>query len=305
MKKARLHIGILVLSNILLCFNLMAQIDTTGANEKYRPQIHFTPRANWMNDPNGMVFYDGEYHLFFQYFPNSTYWGPMHWGHAVSKDLIHWTRLPIALYPDSLGWIFSGSAVMDVNNASGLGSIDKPAMIALFTYHNSLLERNGSKSFQYQGIAYSLDKGRSWIKYKKNPVISNPGIRDFRDPKITWNSKTNKWNVVLGAGDRVRIYSSTNLLDWNYESEFGVRNGSHGGVWECPNLFPLKVELSKEVKWVLLVSINPGGPNGGSATQYFIGDFDGHQFKPIDTLTRWIDYGKDNYAGVIWSGIPS
>ncbi len=272
--------------------------------EKYRPQFHFSPEAHWMNDPNGLVFLDGEYHLFYQYYPDSTIWGPMHWGHAVSTDLIHWQNLPIALYPDSLGYIFSGSAVVDTGNTSGLGSAKNPAMIAIFTYHNPVLEKEGSKIFQNEGLAYSVDKGRTWIKYPGNPVLKNPGICDFRDPKVSWDEITNKWIMILAVHDRVHLYSSLNLLDWKFESEFGKDIGAHGGVWECPDLFRLKVKGSDITKWIMFVSINPGGPNGGSATQYFTGNFTGHEFVPDDTIVRWVDWGRDDYAGVTWSGIP-
>jgi fructan beta-fructosidase len=273
--------------------------------EQYRPQYHFSPEAHWMNDPNGMVYLDGEYHLFYQYYPDSTVWGPMHWGHAVSKDLIHWQHLPIALYPDSLGYIFSGSAVVDTKNSSGLGLAESPAMIAIFTYHNPVLEQKGSKLFQNQGIAYSTDKGRTWTKYKGNHVLKNPGITDFRDPKVFWHEESGKWIMVLAVKDRVNIYSSPNLLAWTFESDYGKGLGAHGGVWECPDLFKLKVEGSDVYKWVMFVSINPGGPNGGSATQYFTGDFDGHRFVPESTNEKWIDWGRDDYAGVTWSNIPA
>jgi fructan beta-fructosidase len=278
-------------------------IKTGYYQEQYRPQFHFSPEANWMNDPNGLVFFEGEYHLFYQYYPDSTVWGPMHWGHAVSPDLIHWKHLPIALYPDSLGYIFSGSAVVDATNSSGFGSVEKPPMVAIFTYHNPKLEKSGSKVFQNQGIAFSLDKGKTWTKYSGNPVLKNPGIRDFRDPKMFWNEKSKKWNLIMAVYDRVHIYSSTNIKDWTFESEFGMGTGAHGGVWECPDLFPLKVNGADITKWVMLVSINPGGPNSGSATQYFTGEFDGHKFVPDDTNTRWIDWGRDDYAGVTWSNI--
>ncbi len=273
-------------------------------NEQYRPQYHFSPEANWMNDPNGLVYFEGEYHLFYQYYPDSTIWGPMHWGHAVSRDLMHWKHLPVALYPDSLGYIFSGSAVVDFKNTSGLGSPDSIPIVAIFTYHDPLLEKNGSNVFQNQGIAYSLDRGMTWTKYSKNPVLMNPGIRDFRDPKMFWNEKNNRWNLILAVFDRVHIYSSPDIINWTFESEFGMKTGAHGGVWECPDLFPVKVEGSDIVKWVMLVSINPGGPNGGSATQYFTGEFDGHEFVPDDIKVKWIDWGRDNYAGVTWSDIP-
>jgi fructan beta-fructosidase len=273
-------------------------------NEKYRPQFHFSPEANWMNDPNGLVFLDGEYHLFYQYYPDNTVWGPMHWGHAVSTDLVHWNHLPVALYPDSLGYIFSGSAVVDSGNTAGFGTGDIPAIVAVFTYHNQKLEASGSDSYQSQGIAYSTDKGRTWTKYSGNPVLPNPGKRDFRDPKVFWNEGTRKWIMILAVYDRVHIYSSGDLKTWSFESEFGESAGAHGGVWECPDLFPLKVEGSEVAKWVMLVSINPGGPNGGSATQYFTGEFNGHTFLPDEINVKWVDRGTDNYAGVTWSGIP-
>jgi fructan beta-fructosidase len=281
--------------------------EKTGSDyyaEKYRPQFHFSPEANWMNDPNGLVFFDGEYHLFYQYYPDSTVWGPMYWGHAVSKDLVHWAHLPAALYPDSLGYIFSGSAVVDTENTSGFGSSDNPAIVAVFTYHNPKLEQSGSTSYQSQGIAYSTDKGRTWTKYSGNPVLPNPGKKDFRDPKVFWHKDTGKWIMIMAVYDRVHFYSSPDLKSWTFESEFGVNAGAHGGVWECPDLFPLKVAENGVTKWVMLVSINPGGPNSGSATQYFTGSFDGHNFIPDTANERWIDWGTDNYAGVTWSGIP-
>jgi fructan beta-fructosidase len=277
---------------------------TEPFQETHRPQFHFTPPSQWMNDPNGMVFHKGEYHLFYQHNPDSTVWGPMHWGHAVSKDMIHWEHLPIALYPDSLGTIFSGSAVVDIHNTSGLGTKENPAMIAIFTYHSGERDKAGYNDFQTQGLAYSLDKGRTWEKYKQNPVLKNPGIRDFRDPKIVWHEASRKWIMILAVVDHVELYSSTNLLSWNKLSEFGKTHGAHGGVWECPDMFPLQVDGRQ--KWVMLVSINPGGPNGGSATQYFVGNFDGKTFtsdNPSKT-TLWLDYGTDNYAGVTWANVP-
>jgi len=274
-------------------------------NEQYRPQVHFSPPTSWMNDPNGLVFFEGEYHLFYQYYPDAMVWGPMHWGHSVSTDLLHWQHLPIALYPDSLGYIFSGSAVIDYKNTSGLGKPDKPAMIAIYCYHSPVLEKAGKDNYQTQGMAYSLDKGRTWAKYAGNPIVPNPGLRDFRDPKVSWNEEINKWIMTLAVGDCIRFYSSDDLKKWSYESEFGKTQGAHGGVWECPDLIKMPVKGSKgESKWVLLVSINPGGPNGGSATQYFTGNFNGHQFMSENQKIRWIDYGKDNYAGVTFSGIP-
>ena len=274
--------------------------ESLSYTEPHRPQIHFTPKAKWMNDPNGMVYHNGTYHLFYQHYPDSTVWGPMHWGHATSKDMIRWEHQPIALYPDSLGYIFSGSAVADVANTSGFGKPGVTPLVAIFTHHDPIGEKNGSNTYQYQSLAYSLDEGKTWTKYTGNPVVKNPGIRDFRDPKVSWHEGTKRWIMTLATLDRITFYSSPNLRDWAKESEFGKDVGAHGGVWECPDLFPL--EQNGEQVWVLLVSINPGGPNGGSATQYFTGKFDGKTFTPFQTDTRWIDYGPDNYAGVTWSG---
>ena len=308
LKIDQLFMAIFALVFFMACKPKASKEDASGSGnyytEKFRPQIHFTPEANWMNDPNGMVYYEGEYHLFYQYYPDSTVWGPMHWGHAVSKDLVHWEHLPIALYPDDLGLIFSGSAVIDWNNTSGLGSEEQPPMIAIFTNHDMEGEKAGRNDYETQGIAYSLDKGRTWTKYSGNPVLQNPGVRDFRDPKVSWHEPTQKWIMILAVGQHVELYSSPNLIDWKHESDFGQNIGAHGGVWECPDLFELPVEGTMEKKWVMIVNINPGGPNGGSAAQYFIGDFDGHRFQPESTETRWVDMGKDNYAGVTWSDVP-
>jgi len=281
--------------------------DTVAAyNEQFRPQVHFSPQSGWMNDPNGMVFYDGEYHLFYQYYPDSIVWGPMHWGHAISTDLVHWEHLPVALYPDSLGMIFSGSAVVDVDNTSEFGKDGKPAMVAIFTIHDMEGQKAGRKDIESQGIAYSNDKGRTWTKYGENPVLKNPGTPDFRDPKVSWNADVKKWIMTLAVGDHVCFYSSPDLKDWKLESEFGKGIGAHGGVWECPDLFQLPVAGKPDLKkWVLIVNINPGGPNGGSAGQYFVGEFDGHKFTNESTAVQWIDQGKDNYATVTFSGIPA
>ncbi|MCA8829534.1 glycoside hydrolase family 32 protein [Hymenobacter pini] len=265
------------------------------ATPQYRPAYHFTPAAHWMNDPNGMVYVNGTYHLFFQHYPDGMVWGPMHWGHATSRDLVSWQEQPIALFPDKLGMIFSGSAVLDANNTAGFG---KNALVAIFTYHNPDEEKKGTNKHQYQGIAYSLDEGKTWTKYPGNPVLPNPGIQDFRDPKVSWNPVARQWVMTLATKDRITFYGSPNLKTWTKLSEFGEKVGAHGGVWECPDLFPLT--LNGKTHWVLLVSINPGGPNGGSATQYFVGQFDGKKFTPTTTTEKWVDWGKDNYAGVTW-----
>ncbi|MEP6950836.1 MAG: glycoside hydrolase family 32 protein, partial [Ginsengibacter sp.] len=268
-------------------------------HEQYRPQVHFSPKEKWINDPNGMVYYKGIYHLFFQYYPDSTIWGPMHWGHATSTDLIHWQQKPVALYPDSLGYIFSGSAVVDYNNTSGFGKKGKIPLVAIFTHHDPKGEKEKRNDFQNQSIAYSLDDGKAWIKYAGNPVLKNPGITDFRDPKVMWYEPGKKWIMTLATKDRITFYSSPDLKNWKKESEFGKGIGAHGGVWECPDLFTL--QDNGRTVWVVVVSLNPGAPNKGSGTQYFLGNFDGNTFTPSGTDTKWLDYGPDDYAGITWS----
>jgi fructan beta-fructosidase len=275
--------------------------------EQHRPKYHFTPQKGWMNDPNGMVYYKGEYHLFYQYYPDSTVWGPMHWAHSVSKDLMHWENLPIALAPDEKGYIFSGSAVVDDNNTSGFQTGEEKALVAIFTYHDMAAEKAGRLlEVESQGIAYSLDKGRTWTKYAQNPVIKNPKTKDFRDPNVKWHEPSKQWMMTLAVGDHVEFYASKNLKAWVKTGEFGKMEGGHGGVWECPDLFPLKVEGSNTEKWVLIQNIGRGAIAGGSGTQYFIGNYDGKVFKndnkPTDIL--WLDYGADNYAGVTWNNAP-
>ncbi len=271
--------------------------------EKYRPQFHFTPKEKWMNDPNGLVYNNGTYHLFYQYYPDSTVWGPMHWGHAKSKDLLTWKHRPIALYPDSLGYIFSGSAVIDNENTAGFG---KDAMVAIYTYHDPVKEKAGQIDYQTQGIAYSLDDGETWTKYKGNPVISNPGIRDFRDPKVSWYEEKEAWQMVLVAKDEVQFYESKDLKAWEKISTFRFDDKPPLGVWECPDLFQLKVEGTEEEKWVLIVSHGGNSlPNGGSGTRYFVGDYDGTTFTTDQKESQWIDYGTDNYAGVTYNNEPN
>ncbi len=307
-------------STLLICFaaciviacgskenqNEKSFADTALYHEQFRPQVHFSPPKNWMNDPNGLVYYQGEYHLFYQYHPARMVWGPMHWGHAISTDLVHWKNEPTALFPDSLGLIFSGSAVFDSLNTSGLGSKESPPLVAIFTYHSMEKEKAGRTDYQNQGIAFSIDKGRTWKKYDKNPVLPNQGVNDFRDPKVFWSAKVNQWTMILAVKDHVELWASPNLKAWKKLSDFGRDFGAHGGVWECPDLFELRVPGERMKKWVMLVSINPGGPNGGSATQYFIGDFDGRTFKPEydKDFICWIDHGPDDYAGVTWNNLP-
>lgn len=305
MTKALLILSIFVFL-LSACSNPKEIAFESSGLETFRPIYHFTPTKGWMNDPNGLIYMDGEYHLFFQHYPDSTVWGPMHWGHAVSNDLVNWEELPIAIYPDSLGYIFSGSAVVDSENSSGLGTAENPPMVAIYTYHDMAGEKSGAKDYQKQAIAYSLDKGRTWIKYDKNPVLPNQGIKDFRDPKvsqITQPDGTKLWVMTLAVLDRIQFFGSPNLKEWRLLSEFGQGIGAHGGVWECPDLLPFTTPDGKQ-KWVLLVSLNPGGPQNGSATQYFIGDFQNGTFTPDDTMIRWLDYGPDNYAGVTWANLP-
>jgi len=278
---------------------------TTAAPEptpQYRPAYHFTPAANWMNDPNGLVFHQGVYHLFFQYHPDSAVWGPMHWGHATSTDLLRWQEQPIALRPDALGMVFSGSAVVDHDNRAGFGPPGSAPLVAMFTHHDPVADQAGRTDRQHQSLAYSLDGGQNWTPYAGNPVIANPGRADFRDPKVRWLPERQRWLASLACGDRICFYSSPDLLAWTLESEFGAGLGAQGGVWECPDLFPL-TDPDGRTHWVLLVSITPGGPNGGSATQYFVGQFDGRRFTPDDSSVRWLDFGPDDYAGVTWSGV--
>ncbi len=290
-----IYLSLLLLSNVYVA----AQPVEIKMNEAHRPQIHFSPKRNWANDPNGMVYHNGVYHLFYQHNPDSNIHGPMYWGHAASSDLIHWKHEPIAISPDSLGTIFSGSAVVDKYNTSGFGKNGQPPLVAIFTHHDAKAEKAGADNYQNQSIAYSIDNGKTWIKYSGNPVLKSPGISDFRDPKVMWYEPQKKWVMTLATKDRITFYSSPDLKTWNKESEFGKEAGAHGGVWECPDLFSLD-DNGKKV-WALIVSINPGGPNKGSATQYFIGDFDGKNFTASHTDARWIDYGPDNYAGITWS----
>ena len=277
-----------------VCCKEMKLYDTfdTGNREKFRPTYHFSPLYGWMNDPNGMVYKDGEYHLFYQHNPYGSKWGNMHWGHAISKDLINWEHRPDAITPDALGTIFSGSAVVDTDNTAGFGA---GAIVAIYTQNSDR---------QVQSIAYSTDNGRSFTKYENNPVLTSDA-RDFRDPKVFWHKETQRWIMLLAVGQEMQIFSSSNLKDWAFESSFGEGQGAHGGVWECPDLFELPVDGTNEKKWVLLCNLNPGGPFGGSATQYFVGTFNGKEFvNESPSKTKWMDWGKDHYATVTWSDAP-
>lgn len=278
-----------------VCWKSMRTSDSfdTQNREMWRPEYHHTPAYGWMNDPNGLFYKNGEWHLYYQWNPYGSQWENMHWGHSVSSDLLHWRDLGCAVEPDALGTVFSGCCVVDENNTSGFGA---GAIVAMYT---------SAGESQTQSLAYSTDGGKTFTKYAGNPVIT-ADVPDFRDPHIFWNEAIRQWNLILAAGQEMRIYTSGNLKEWRYESSFGMGYGSHGGVWECPDLFPLPVEGTDETKWVLICNINPGGPAGGSATQYFTGSFDGHVFTP-DTapdVSRWLDYGKDHYAAVSFDNAP-
>jgi sucrose-6-phosphate hydrolase SacC (GH32 family) len=265
--------------------------------DEFRPTLHFTPKKNWINDPNGLLFYKGKYHLFFQHNPSGILWGNMSWGHSVSENLIDWQHLPVAIECTDTTGIFSGSAVVDYTNSSGFGSLENPPLVAIYTVH----QNDGSN--QSQHIAYSLDEGLTWIKYADNPIL-DLGMKDFRDPKVSWDQSSNTWLMTIAKPLEYKIafFTSPDLKSWKHLSDFGPL-GAVGGCWECPDLFPLPTP-SGEVKWVLLVSLNPGGIAGGSGTQYFIGEWNGTTFTTDQREIKWIDYGRDNYAGVTFHNAP-
>lgn len=265
--------------------------------ESFRPVYHHTPAYGWMNDPNGMFYKDGVYHLYFQYNPYGAVWGNMHWGHSTSTDLMHWKFEGCAIVPDAWGAIFSGSCVVDHENTAGFG---KEAVVAFYTSAKS----TPWGDIQMQSMAYSLDNGKTFTKYEGNPILTS-SEKDFRDPKVFWYAPGKHWVMILAVGQHMEIYSSVNLKEWKKESEFGAMQGAHGGVWECPDLVEIPVEGTREKKWVLICNLNPGGPFGGSAAQYFVGSFDGKKFvNESPTQTKWMDWGKDNYATVTWNNTP-
>lgn len=283
-----------------LCWKEIKLSDTFDSSnrETYRPVYHHTPVYGWMNDPNGMFYKDGVYHLYFQYNPYGSMWANMTWGHSTSTDLTHWAYEGTAIVPDAWGAIFSGSCVVDKDNTAGFG---KGAVVAFYTSAKS----TPWGDVQSQSMAYSLDNGKTFIKYEHNPILTSTE-RDFRDPKVFWYAPGKHWVMMLAVGQEMQIYSSGNLKEWKKESSFGAMQGAHGGVWECPDLVEVAVEGSKEKKWVLICNLNPGGPFGGSAAQYFVGSFDGKKFvNESPTQTKWLDWGKDNYATVTWSNAPA
>ena len=277
-----------------ICFSKLTQnsdADFALRDEKFRPLYHQTPKRGWMNDPNGMFYKDGVWHLYYQYNPYGSMWGNMHWAHASTTDLIHWKDEGVALAPDVWGTMFSGSCVVDGGTVVAMYTASRPTPFG--------------GDVQAQCIAFSRDGGRTFAKYDGNPVLTAEE-KDFRDPNPFWNEDIGMWNMILAAGQEMRIYSSRDLKEWKYESSFGKEYGNHGGVWECPDLFKLEGKDGEGMKWVLVCNINPGGPFGGSATQYFVGSFDGHQFvcESMPKVTKWMDYGKDHYATVSFYNAP-
>ncbi len=274
----------------------------TKNTDYYRPVYHHTPLYGWMNDANGLTYKDGEYHLYFQYNPYGSKWGNMHWGHSVSRDLVHWQHLSPAISRDPMGHIFSGSTIVDTRNSAGFG---KDAIIAFYTSHSM---RDGVQ-VQVQCMAYSKDNGRSFTKYKGNPVVTPfDGLENFRDPKIFWYEPTKSWYMIVSADKNMRFYQSKNLKQWKYVSQWGEGFGAQPNQFECPDFFPLPVDGDKtKQKYVMIVNINPGFVYGGSATQYFVGEFDGKEFhcdsKP--QTVKWLDWGKDHYATVTFSNLGS
>lgn len=277
------------------CWKKMKTADTfdTANREQYRPAYHHTPAYGWMNDPNGMFYKDGVWHIYFQHNPYGSQWENMTWGHSTSTDLLHWTFEGDAIEPDNWGTVFSGSAVVDKEGTAGFG---KNAVVALYT---------SAGENQTQSLAYSNDNGKTFTKYHGNPIITS-NVPDFRDPHAFWNDEIKKWNMILAAGQQMNIYSSDNLRDWTLESSFGAGYGNHDGVWECPDLMKLHVRGTDKEKWLLICNTNPGGPFGGSATQYFVGSFDGRKFtcETAPEVTKWMDYGKDHYATVSFDNAP-
>ena len=280
-----------------LCWKEIKLSDTfdTANTEKFRPVYHHTPLYGWMNDANGLVYKDGEYHLYFQYNPYGSKWGNMHWGHSVSKDLVHWEHLAPAIARDTLGHIFSGSSIVDQENVAGYG------VGSILVFYTSASDKNG----QVQCLAFSKDNGRTFIKYEKNPILCPAdGLRDFRDPKVFRYEPEDKWVMIVSADKEMRFYDSKNLKDWNYMSNFGEGYGVQPCQFECPDMVELPVDgdLNRK-KWALIVNVNPGCYFGGSATQYFTGDFDGKKFScdSQSNVTKWLDWGKDHYATVCFS----
>lgn len=288
---------LLLLATAVTMFPIQAEAQRSDP----RPAYHFAPKRNWMNDPNGLVYFEGEYHLFFQYNPHGDRWGHMSWGHAVSRDLVNWEELPIAIPETAEVMAFSGSAVIDWTNSSGLGRGGRPPMIAIYTGHNP------KANLQSQYLAYSNDRGRTWAVHGEVLSIGTP---DFRDPKVFWHKPTKRWVMVAVMADENKavIFTSPNLKQWTFASSFGPAGG-RGKNWECPDLFEMPVEGGRpgEKRWVLSINLGDNAVGGGSGGQYFVGDFDGRRFKPVEGwggAPVWTDYGADFYAAVTWNDLP-
>lgn len=269
--------------------------------DPYRPRFHYSVSTGWMNDPNGLVYDRGWYHLYYQYYPDGTYPGPMHWGHARSRDLMRWENLPIALYPDALGTIFSGSMAADLQNTSRFGTADDYPLVAVFAHH---LDLDGESYREYQSLAYSLDGGLTFAKYAGNPVVTDPSP-DFRDPQVFWHDDSGQWVMVAVAGRKVQLYGSPDLKSWEYLSTFTTGNAKPAGIWECPCLFQARVRGTTKTKWVLMVSVND--PDGSySGMEYFVGDFNGMSFiaETPQSEIRMLDAGVDHYASVVYPNVP-
>lgn len=275
-----------------------------------RPTAHFTAQASWLNDPNGLLYHEGVYHLFFQTNPHGNTWGNLSWGHATSTDLVSWEEQDIAIPFTSDEMAFSGSAVVDARNTAGFAGPGQTALVAIYT--SARPPREGTPASQAQALAVSLDDGTTWTRYSGNPVL-DIGSDEFRDPKVIWyGGEDGHWVMVAveAVARRVVFYASPDLINWTHSSDFGPAHAIDG-VWECPDLFALSVDGGDETRWVLVVSMNPGGIAGGSGTQYFIGDFDGNTFSP-DRLSEstdpaefdWLDYGRDYYAAVSFNNVP-
>lgn len=281
----------------------LASAATAAYHEEYRPQVHYSPAKDWMNDPNGLIYYKGQYHLFYQYNATGNLPGNISWGHAVSSDLVHWKELPVAIPETGDEMVFSGSVVFDKSNSSGLGTAGKPPLVAVYTSAYKKTEK------QAQSLAYSVDDGRTWKRYSGDPVL-NLDTTSFRDPKVFWYEPAKKWMMVvaLPSQHKVSFYSSADLKTWKHLSDYG-QAGAVGGEWECPDIFPMSVDGDpSKTTWVLMININPGGLNGGSATQYFTGDFDGTKFTADGSSggdkVRWADFGSDFYASATYNDAP-
>lgn len=276
----------------------------TLTSDSYRPKFHFTPPFGWLNDPNGLVCINDEYHLFYQYHPFDTVWGPMHWGHAVSKDFINWIHMPVALKPDRSGACFSGSAVVDWKNSSGFFDAHntQPGVVAFYTAN--FQPKDGSPWIQSQHVAVSRDGGKSWIKEENSLVLENPGLLDFRDPKVFRHDESDAWVMVVSEGQDIGFYRSPDMKNWKKSSVFGASAGAHDeSALECPDLFPLTFE--NKTYWVLVAGVQHCGPTGGTGTQYFVGTFDGYQFVNVNAneVVLWLDHGRDFYAAQSWSDV--